>query len=129
MSRKPVADRKATALTGNAPPGSFVPSDGGFDSRSSAPTTDDVDRVLFEIRRDGAGHGHVLRVVERPFADGSTEIYLETWEPGGCGCRRTIALSEAVHLLLNVTDGELWTLPNRDADAAGHAHQVPPGIG
>lgn len=57
------------------------------------------------------------------FADGA-EIYVDVDEPRGCACARRIALSDLAHLLLNVTEGELLTIPNRDLDAAGHVHVV-----
>lgn len=69
------------------------------------------------------GHGHLLRVVE---VDG--EVYVDAEEPGKCGCRRRIALSELVHLLVNIEERELWTIPNRDRDPAGHEHPIAPSV-
>ena len=77
--------------------------------------------TLYEARRDGAHHGHVMRVVER-----SGEVYVQTNEPGGCNCQREIALSELVHLLANITEAELLTIPNRNTDELGHAHDAAP---
>ena len=77
--------------------------------------------VLFQIARNGDRHGHLLTVVEIEVG-GSTENYIEVSEPGKCGCERRIALSELTHLLLNITDHELLTIPNRDHDIGAHAH-------
>jgi hypothetical protein len=66
--------------------------------------------------------------VEQSFSDGSTEIYVETWEPGKCECRRSLALSTLTHLLANVIEQELWLIQGRDTDEAGHTHQVARGI-
>ncbi len=83
-------------------------------------------RVLYEAPNVTAnGHGHQLRVVEVDFADGPA-IYVDVTEPGKCGCVRRIALSELVHLLVNIDERELLTIPNRDRDPAGHEHPIAP---
>lgn len=80
-----------------------------------------AERTLFETTHHANGHSHHLRVVEVAFPD-AREVYVEMSEPDKCGCARRIALSELAHLLLNITEGELWAIPNRDRDDAGHAH-------
>ena len=84
-------------------------------------------RVLYALLSPGSTHDHMLSVVSVAFPDGSEEPYLEVSEPRGCTCQRRIALSEAVHLLLNATGTELLTIPNRDADEQGHSHLVARG--
>lgn len=68
-------------------------------------------------------HGHKLRIVDEHDA-----YYVEVTEPGGCECLRRIALSELVHLLLNLPEDEQYKITTRDLDAAGHQHEVAKSI-
>lgn len=90
-----------------------------------AVTTPTGVRVLYSIDREGPAHRHALRIIEVAFDD-CVEVYVETHEPGACGCVRRIALSELVHLLADITDMELLTIPNREIDPAGHPHHITP---
>jgi hypothetical protein len=84
--------------------------------------------VLYEAAFDGTAHGHRLRIIRVDLRsdDGDTcdAVYVEVEEPGKCACVRRVPLSEVVHLLLNVEERELWTIPNRDRDFAGCPHVV-----
>lgn len=62
----------------------------------------------------GGSHQHVLRVAEYRFPD-CTALYVEISEPGRSGEVRIIALSDAVHALLNMTEKELYAIGGREA--------------
>lgn len=61
----------------------------------------------------GGSHQHVLRVAEYAFPDCSA-LYVEVSEPGRSDDVRVIALSEAVHALMNMSEVELYEIGGRD---------------
>lgn len=61
----------------------------------------------------GGSHQHVLRVAEYRFPD-CAALYVEIAEPGRSDEVRIIALSDAVHALLNMTERELYEIGGRD---------------
>ena len=59
-------------------------------------------------------HAHHLSVVNYEFPDGTIRPYVEVSEAhGGAGSKRILPLPEAVHLLQNATDSELFGIGNR----------------
>lgn len=77
--------------------------------------------VLYALTVAGPRHDHTMRVVSVPFPDGE-QFCVEVTEPRGCGCVRRVPISELVHLLVNISDAELTSIPNRTTDPAGHDH-------
>lgn len=74
--------------------------------------------VLYSFNRR-TDHSHVVQVVRYTFDDGSREEYVEAHEawPDGHSLSCRHALTEAVHLLLNVGDVERWQISNRSPHA------------
>lgn len=69
---------------------------------------------------EASTHGHVLRVVTYSFADGSSAPYVEVSEAHegrDAGNVRVHALSEVVHLLINIGEDDFWKTATRDAPA------------
>ena len=62
----------------------------------------------------GTSHCHLLVVADYSFPDGSTEPYVEISEPGRVDKTRVIALSTAVHALLNLGEIEIFQVGNRE---------------
>lgn len=60
-------------------------------------------------------HTHRIELVEYTFPDGSTERYVEAHEswPDGLRMDRRVALTDAVHALLNLGEDELFVVGNR----------------
>lgn len=60
-------------------------------------------------------HTHRVDLVEYSFPDGSTERYVEVHEswPDGLRMDRRVALTDAVHALLNLGESELFEVGNR----------------
>jgi hypothetical protein len=74
----------------------------------------EVVKVLGEAS-DGDGHTHTVRLVMCRFPDDSEVPYLEVSETGGPHTgRRLLALSTAVHALLNLGELEMFEVGNRD---------------
>lgn len=82
------------------------------------------ERALLDVTQRGAHHAHRLRVVALDHPGGE-ETVVELSEPDKCACIARLPLSELVHLVLNTTAHEMLVVPNRDLDAAGHAHESP----
>ena len=90
------------------------------------PLTGTVVRTLGRAE-DGTGHVHAVRLALCRFPDGSEVPYLEVSERGGPNTgTRWLALSTAVHALLNLGDSELFDVGNREADtrAMEGAHKL-----
>lgn len=71
------------------------------------------DRVIAEAASPSVNHAHVIRIVEYKFPD-CTELYVEVSEPGRGPDARLIALSDAVHALLNLGEDELYLVGGRE---------------
>lgn len=74
--------------------------------------------VLFSFNRR-TDHSHVVAIVRYTFDDGSREEYVEVMEawPDGRSLTSRHALTEAVHVLINVGDVERWQISNRSPHA------------
>lgn len=84
------------------------------------------DRVVLASVDRVSTHTHRLELVEYSFEDGSTERYVEVHEswPDGQRMDRRVALTDAVHALLNLGEDELFVVGNRsphhrEIEAAG----------
>lgn len=76
-------------------------------------------RTLYEIKAPGP-HLHQLTVALYRFHDGSEVPYLEISEAHlDYQGHRVLPLSEVVHCLMNVGDGEIFLIGNRSIDWEG----------
>ena len=67
-----------------------------------------------EVLSETRDHGHTLRVVMYEFYDGSRRPYVEVSEDhGGAYPVRVLPLPEAVHLLQNATEVEVFAIGGR----------------
>lgn len=73
------------------------------------------DRVVLASVDRVSTHTHRVELVEYSFEDGSTERYVEVHEswPDGLRMDRRVALTDAVHALLNLGEDELFAVGNR----------------
>ena len=73
------------------------------------------DRVVLASVDRVSTHTHRIELVEYSFPDGSTERYVEAHEswPDGLRMDRRVAMTDAVHALLNLGEDELFAVGNR----------------